>query len=108
MSTTKKINKEEWQERLQLFTSGNRRRKAAIEVEGITTVKNQALRDVEYDPIGKGNDLIITLGNSENLFTHTVNDPEELVLHQESNGEVSSLEIKDQYGEKTFLRLLNN
>lgn len=106
MSIKKKLPNEEWQERIQLFVSGNTGRKVAIAVQGMTIVENKSLRDIEYDPIGKGNDLIITLGYSEELYTHTVSVPSELILHEENNGVVSTLEIIDQNGEVTFLRLL--
>lgn len=65
MSKKKKLPNEEWQERIQLFVSGNTGRKVAIATGGMTIVENQIMRDVEYDPVGKGNDLIITLGYSE-------------------------------------------
>lgn len=106
MSTKKKLPKEDWQERIQLFVSGNTGRKAAIATGGMTIVENQVLRDVAYDPVGKGNDLIITLGYAEDLYTHTVLAPVELFLQEENNGVVSILEIIDQNGDITNLRLL--
>ena len=107
MSIKKKLPKEDWQERIQLFVSGNTGRKVAVATEGMTIAENQVLRDVAYDPIGKGNDLIITLGFAEDLFTHTVLAPVELILHEEDNGVVSTLEIIDQNGDVSYLRLLN-
>ena len=107
MSTKKRIQNKDWLERLQLFSSGNRGRKAAIATEGMTIIENQVLRDIEYDPIGKGNDLIITLGYMEDLFTHTIDAPVELYIHQESNGVVSTLEVVDENDKSTFLRMLN-
>lgn len=107
MSTKKQILFDDWQERLQLFTSGNRGRKSAIAANDMTIVEDHEFRDIEYDPIGKGNDLIITLGTMDNFITHTINAPVEIFFHQEENGEVSTLEIFDQNGETTLLRLLN-
>lgn len=103
--TEKNIPMSEWQERLATFTSGNRNRIAAVAANGMTVFEEKPFRDVEYDPIGKGNDIIITLGTDHELLTHTVNAPTELILHQEDNGEISTLEIIDQNGESTFLRL---
>jgi hypothetical protein len=105
MSIKKSIPNDEWQERLATFTSGNRGRKAAIAAQGMTIIENRAFRDLEYDPVGKGNDVIITLGDREETFTHTVDAPVEINLHQEEDGEISALEIIDQNGESTFLRL---
>ena len=105
MSIKKNIQSNEWQERLATFTSGNRGRKAAIATQGMTIIENTPFRDLEYDPVGKGNDIIITLGDMEDTFTHTVTAPVDIFLHQEDNGEVSALEVVDQINESTFLRL---
>lgn len=107
MSTKKQIQNAEWQERIQTFSSGNRGRKAAIAVEGMILAENQVFRDIEYDPVGKGNDLIMTLGHMEDMFTHTIAAPAALYIHQESNGVVDALEVVDGKGGTTFLRLLN-
>jgi len=98
----KQLESSEWQGRLQTFTSGNRHRKAAIAANGMTVIENTPLVSVDYDPPGKGNCLTITLAG----FTHTVNAPVELYLTEEANGVISTLEIIDQNGESTFLRLL--
>lgn len=107
MSTNKQIKTSEWQERLQLFSSGNRGRKAAIASGGMTVVEKKTFRDIEYDPMHKGNDLVITLGAAGDTFRHTVQAPVELYIHQEADGEVSTLEIIDQNGEVTLVRLLS-
>ena len=62
MSTTKSIPKEEWKDRLNSFSSGHRGLVSAITVDGMTVVEGRVLRDLEYDPVGKGNDLVITVG----------------------------------------------
>ena len=102
MGIKKQIETSEWQGRLQSFTSGSKGRKAAIAAEGMTVVENKPLVSVDYDPVGKGNDMMISLEG----FTHTVNAPVELHITEESNGVVSALEIFDQNGTSTFLRLL--
>ena len=102
MSTKKQIKTSEWQERLQSFVSGNMGRTAAIAAEGMTIAENKALVSVDYDPLGKGNDLIITLRG----FTHSVNAPVELFITEESNGVISTLEVIDQNGISTLLRML--
>ena len=102
MSTKKQIETSEWQDRLQSFTSGNKGRTSAIAAEGMTLAENKPVTSVDYDPVGKGNDMMISLEG----FSHTVNAPVELYITQESNGVVSTLEIVDQNGVSTFLRLL--
>lgn len=106
MSTKKQIPNNEWQERLQTFTSGNAGRKVAIAAEGMTIVENKPFRDLEYDPVGKGNDLVITVGYGDETYWHTVNAPVEIFENQESNGQVSTLEIVDQNGNSVYLRFL--
>jgi len=102
MSAKKQIQKEDWQQRLQTFTSGNKGRTSAIAAEGMTLVENKPLVSVNYDPAGKGNDMIISLEG----FSHTVNTPVELFISEGSNGVISTLEVVDQNGKSTFLRLL--
>ena len=107
MSVKKRIPIEDWQDRLQTLTSGNRGRKSAIATGGMTIVENKPFRDLEYDPVGKGNDLVITLGGDDDSYFHTVNAPTEIYTHQEDNGEISSVEIVDQNGDVTIIRLLS-
>ena len=104
MSTKKQIPNSEWQERIQTFTSGNMGRKVAISAEGMTIVENKPFRDLEYDPVGKGNEMIITMGEGDDTYWHTVIALVEVYEHQESNGEISSLEIVDQNGDSVYLR----
>lgn len=107
MNIKKKIRNVEWLERIQVFLSGNTGRKVNIAVGGLTIVENQVLRDIDYDPLGKGNNMTLTLGYSEDLFIHIISAPTELILHEENNGAVSTLEIIDRNGEVTYLRFLN-
>lgn len=107
MSVKKQIPIEDLQDRLQTLTSGNRGRKSAIATGGMTIIENKPFRDLEYDPVGKGNDLVITLGGDDDSFFHTVKAPVEVYTHQEDDGEVSSIEIVDQNGDVTIIRLLS-
>jgi hypothetical protein len=91
-----------WQEKLQTLTSTNKGRSAAIAVHEMTIVENKPFVSVIYDPIRKGNDLILALEG----FVHMVNEPLEIYMTQDSNGVVSMLEIFGQNGESTILRLL--
>ncbi len=102
MNTKQQIDISEWQDRLESFTSGNRGRIAAIEVDGTTIVQNTPFVSVDYDPVGKGNDLIITLEGS----THTVFAPFELFLLKQSNGVASALVVVDKHKKSTKLFLV--
>ena len=102
MSNRKQIEQDSWQDRLQTFTSGNRGRTSAIAAEGMTVVENKPLVSVDYDPVGKGDDMIISVEG----MTHTVFAPKELYIIEESNGVVSTMEIVDKKGNITYLRLM--
>jgi len=102
LSTRKQIEKEHWLKKLQTLTSTNKGRSAAIAVQGMTIVENKPFDSVVYDPIRKGNDLVLAVDG----FIHMVNEPVEMYMTQESNGVVSTLEILDQNGTATFLRLI--
>ena len=102
MSTRKQIENEQWQEQLHILNSTNKGRSAAIAVHGMTIVEYKPFDSVIYDPIRKGNDLVLALEG----FVHMVNEPLEIYMTQDSNGVVSMLEIFGQNGESTILRLL--
>ena len=102
MSTRKQIENEYWQEKLQTLTSTNKGRTAAIAVYGMTVVENKPFDSVVYDPIRKGNDLVLAVDG----FIHMVNEPVEMCMTHDSNGVVSTLEILDQNGAPTILRLI--
>ncbi|MEJ2333723.1 MAG: DUF5335 family protein [Desulfobulbaceae bacterium] len=102
LSTRKQIENEHWQKKLQTLTSTNRGRSAVISIHGMTIVENKPFDHVIYDPIRKGNDLVLALEG----FIHMVNEPVEIYMTHDSNGVVSTLEILGQNGEPTILRLL--
>ena len=101
MSTRKQIENEHWKEILQTFTSTNKGRSATIAVQGMTIVENVPFDCVVYDPIRKGNDIVLTLDG----FIHMVNEPVEMYIIHDANGVISELEILGQNGFATFLKL---
>ena len=101
MSTRKQIENEHWQEILQTFSSTNKGRFAAIAIQGLTIVENTPFESVVYDPIRKGNDLLLALEG----FIQMVDEPVEIYMTHDSNGVVSTLEVLGQNGTATFLML---
>ena len=97
----KQIEKSAWQDRLQSFNSGNKGRPADLDSDGRLLAEKKSFMSVDYDPKGKGNDIMITLDG----YGHTVDVPKEVYITEESNGVVSMLEIVDRHGESTFLIL---
>jgi len=98
MTIRKQLKKEEWLDRLLTFSSGNRGRNASIISNGDSLVNNMAFRDIEYDPPGKGDSLIIAMGKGDEDFRHIVAHPEDIFTYQKSDGEISELEISDKKG----------
>ena len=101
MSTRKQIENKYWQEKLRAFTSTNKGRFAAITLQGMTLVENIPFDCVVYDSIRKGNDIVLALEG----FVHLVNEPVEIYMTHDANDVVYTLEILDQNGAATFLRL---
>jgi hypothetical protein len=103
LNNRKQIENEHWQKKLQTLTSTNKGRSAAIEVQGMTIVENKPFDSVIYDPMLKGNDLVLVLDG----FIHMVNEPLEMYMTHDLNAVVSKLEILDQNGTTTILRLIS-
>ena len=102
MSTKKQIKKEDWQDKIQSLVSGNKGRVAKITVGNDTVIDGIALVGIDYDPAGKGNEIMFTVEGS----THSVDAPTELSVVEQSNGVVSAVEVLDKKEEKTILHLL--
>ena len=110
MSANTQLPQSDWKDFFVTFSNGNAGRLLSLEVfdadSGDTGQMNQGkLMAVDYDPVGKGNDIVVTTGESEVEYTHTVNAPVEVWLAQRDNGEVAALEIIDQNNVKTILSL---
>lgn len=102
MSIRKKIELNNCQDRFQALTSGNRGRLTDIEIDGNTLVEQKAFQSINYDPLGKGNNIMITL----NGFTHTINNPLEVYMEERDNGVLARLEIIDETDTLTLLKLI--
>jgi hypothetical protein len=65
-------------------------------------VKQDNLLIVDYDPVGKGNDIDVTTGIDKVDYSHTIEVPVAGLQTQHESGEVASLEIIDQNKLKTI------
>jgi hypothetical protein len=108
MAQTKKIDQGRWPEYLSMLSNGNRGRTITIEMADMA-IGDQPLSDaaplfaIDFDPAGKGNDLVLTTGRDEVDYTHTIGHPAEIWESQDDNGKVLALEIINQSGSKTIL-----
>jgi hypothetical protein len=110
MSVNTEIPREEWKDFFVTFSNGNRGRMLSLEVFDSESgdsrkVKQGKLLAVDYDPVDKGNDIVVTTGVDEIDYAHTMKAPVEVWKAQQDSGEVAALEIVDQNNLKTILSL---
>ena len=110
MSVTKQISTDEWPEYLSLFSNANKGRRLML--KSFNTEKGDVLLSdgsplfaVDYDPVHKGNDLVISLGKTEIEYSHIIKAPVELHETPSPSGQIKSLEIIDQNQNKIVLDL---
>jgi len=108
MAQTKQIDRGRWSDFLRMFSNGNRGRLMAIEIADMADGE-QPLADaapllaIDFDPAGKGDDLVITTGRDEIDSTHKISAPSEIWESQDDNGKVMALEVIDRSGSKTII-----
>lgn len=110
MAFNTQISQDKWKDFLVSFSNGNRGRMLSLEVLGSDSsdtgqMKQGKLMAVDYDPVGKGNDIVVTTGDDEIDYSHTIEAAVEIWKVQQDSGEVAALEIIDQNNVKTILRL---
>jgi hypothetical protein len=110
MAINTQISQDDWKDFFVTFSNGNRGRMLSVEVldseSGDTGQMRQGkLMAVDYDPVGKGNDIVVTTGDTEIDYSHTIQAPVEVWKAQHDSGEVGALEIIDQNNVKTILSL---
>ena len=98
MAINTQVPREEWQDFFVTFSNGNRGRILSLEVFDSESgdsgqVKQGKLMAVDYDPVDKGNDIIVTTGVDEVDYTHTIKAPVEVWNAQHDSGEVAALAV---------------
>jgi len=107
---TKKIPTERWADWSATFTNGNRERLIKIELVGDEVgaeplVDGAALVALDYDPVGKGNNFVISYGDETAPSSHVITLPVTVWQAQDENGLVVSLEIETEDGSRTIVTL---
>jgi len=107
--TTKEIPTESWEDWCVTFTNGNRGRLiSSIELVG-HEIGDEPLAEgvplvaIDYDPVHKGNDVVISYGQEAAPTRHLIQAPVRLRQAQDAHGLVVSLEIENQNGRRTIL-----
>lgn len=106
----KSVPRERWGEFFDQFSDGNRGRHISIEIIGAELgdaelIQNAPLMAMVYDRPGKGDDLVIEVGQDEVAYAHTVESPIEVLTGQDSNGLMLAVSISDTTGTKTLIKL---
>jgi Family of unknown function (DUF5335) len=106
----KSVPQEQWGEFFDQFSDGNRGRHISIEMIGselgdADLIQNAPLMAMIYDRPGKGDDLVIEVGEDEVTYAHTVDSPTEVLTGQDSNGVMLAVSISDATGTKTLIKL---
>ena len=107
---TKQIPQERWQEFCATFTNGNRGRLLSMEILGddvgdLALAKSTPFAAIDFDPLSKGDDFVISYGSEAPTTSHVITSPVELWEAQDTNGRAVSLEIIDLNNHKTILNL---
>ncbi len=107
---TKAVPPARWGKFFDTFTNGNRGRYVSLEsidleLGDLELIKNASLRSMIYDRPGKGDDLVIELGQDAVFYDHTVNSPVEVLTEQNAIGEMVAVWISDAAGIKTVIKL---
>jgi hypothetical protein len=107
---SKSVPREQWGEFFDQFSDGNRGR--YISIESISSelgdeelIQNAPLMAMIYDRPGKGDDLVIEMGQDQVTYAHTVDSPTEVSTGQNPNGQIVAIWISDAAETKTLIRL---
>jgi hypothetical protein len=110
MATNTQLSRDDWMSFFASFSNGNRGRSIGLEMldpeSGASElIKHGKLLAVDYDQVGKGDDIVVTVGIEEIEYSHTIAAPVEVWSAETESGEAAALEIIDQGGVKTILSL---
>jgi hypothetical protein len=106
MTYARELEQGLWPEFMDKFSRGNMGRKVTVSFQD-SSAGEQILADrvalfaVDYDPVQKGNDLVISLGANDIESTHKIEGPVKIWEVQDDNGKVVSLDIIDRNENKT-------
>jgi hypothetical protein len=118
MQKPEHIDRAQWPDYLSQITAGNRGRRVSLDVIGGAGVSPESSGELapvaigltdapflslEYDPVNKGNAIIISSGADEVAYEHAVEGPTELTANLDPDGRLDSLEILNQNGARTKL-----
>lgn len=109
----KAVPQERWTEFFDQFSDGNRGRLLSIRINNSELgdrelIQNAPLMALVYDRPGKGNDLVIEVGQHEVTYAHTIDAPTQVLTGQDANGEIIAIRIMDAAEAQTLITLQEN
>ena len=110
MAINTEVPRDQWKDFFVSFSNGNQGRQLSVEVfdqqsGDLSAQKQGPLMAVDYDPIGKGNNIVVTTGTDEIDYSHSIQAPAKVWKAQHDDGSIGALEIIDQNNTKTILSL---
>jgi hypothetical protein len=104
----KDIQLERWEEWSTMFTNANRGRLINVKVRdkelGLKTLAdNLELVAVDYDPVAKGNKIVISFGIQNSPNRHIIDSPSKITQMQNKNGLVASIVIENKMGQSNVI-----
>lgn len=118
MNTRERISQELWSDYLDWVTAKYRGRHVSLDVVGqssespettgelapvVVNLSDAPFLSVEYEPVNKGDAIVISAGENEVSYEHAVEAPVELTANLAPDGRLDSLEILDRNGARTKL-----
>jgi hypothetical protein len=110
------ISQKNWSEYISSVSAGNRGRLIAVDIVAPSEVSaadeinipevGAPLLGLEYEPGGKGNAIILSTGENEVEYEHSIKGPMELTATLDDDGRLETLEIIDDGGGRTRLNFL--
>lgn len=106
---TTQISQEEWLPFVNQFTIVNQGRRFTLEVDNFdlgneVLLQHASLSSMTYDVSANGNDLVISIGQPDVVYSHIVSQPVEIWSAEAEGGQTIALQIKDSSGTQTILR----
>jgi hypothetical protein len=116
MSNRIEISQDNWTNYLSEMTTSNRGRLIAVDIAAPNEVSHKPEIDIpamgsplfslEYEPITKGNDIVLSIGEESLDYEHVIAMPLELTANLNTDGSLDSLEILAQGGARTRVNFL--
>jgi Family of unknown function (DUF5335) len=108
MSTRHPIDRADWPAFFVRFSNANQGRPIAVIVHD-PRLGRSCLNDgvpllaMDYDPAGRGDDIVISIGQESVEATHLIRAPSEVAEMREEDGTVAGLEVVDRSEDTTRL-----